>query len=284
MPEAIQSVDFKGLSLAAARRAIVPVLRERGLEEPEREARLLIELATRMTAERVLLEEGRPLTADEATELSGFLKRRLGRVFEVTRAVLDPRPETETLIDAVLEHVDATGGRGRALRLLDVGTGSGAIMVTLLKELPNATGLGTDVSPAALEVAKANARRHGVEGRVTFEVRRSLDGIAGPFDVLVSNPPYIARGDLAGLAPEVRNFDPPEALDGGADGLDIYRQIARRAGEVVPHGLLALEVGAGQANDVGRIFTEALAGACKGPILRADLGGHARCVAVLTHS
>jgi release factor glutamine methyltransferase len=244
-----------------------------------------------------LLSDARLLTAGEAKSLAEALTRRLaheplsrirgerdfyGRTFAITQAVLDPRPDTETLIDLVLQWADETGGRDRPLDIIDIGTGSGAILITLLAELPRATGLGTDVSPDALVVARSNAVRNAVAGRARFELAHALDGIDGPFDILVSNPPYIPSADVLILEAAVRDYDPAMALDGGPDGLCMYRQIAARAGSVVPSGLIALEVGAGQAADVSRILTENVENRRGTPWTRADLGGHDRTVALLT--
>ncbi|MGE5267457.1 MAG: N5-glutamine methyltransferase family protein, partial [Deltaproteobacteria bacterium] len=173
--------------------------------------------------------------------------------------------------------------RDRPLRILDVGTGSGCILATLLAELPAARGVGTDISEAALEVARSNARRNGVSARARFEIARSLQSIEETFDVLVSNPPYIPAADVALLAPEVRKYDPLVALDGGPDGLAIYREIAAKAGTVVPAGLIAVEVGAGQASDVARILALSVENRAGPPWTRSDLGGHERTVALLTH-
>jgi release factor glutamine methyltransferase len=233
----------------------------------------------------------------EAQRLADAVRRRLaheplsrikgergfyGRIFTVSPAVLDPRPETETLIDLVLQWVDESGGRQRPLSIIDVGTGSGCILITLLAEMSNATGLATDLSPGALAIARANATRHGVVARARFTEARSLNGIDGPFDVLASNPPYIPTTDIPDLDPGVREYDPRLALDGGPDGLSVYRDIAARAGAVVPSGLIALEVGAGQAADVAQILTKSVENRAALPWTRTDLGGHARTVAMLT--
>ena len=295
MPEAISG--FEGKPLSVVRRAVRTMLSEAGFSEAEREARLLVQHATALMPEQVLLSDARLLTAGEAKSLAEALTRRLaheplsrirgerdfyGRTFAITPAVLDPRPETETLIDLVLQWADETGGRDRPLDIIDIGTGSGAILITLLAELPRATGLGTDVSPDALQVARSNAVRNAVAGRARFELAHALDGIDGPFDILVSNPPYIPSADVLRLEAAVRDYDPALALDGGPDGLRIYRQIAARAGAVVPSGLIALEVGAGQAADVSRILTENVENRRGTPWTRADLGGHDRTVALLT--
>lgn len=295
MPEAISG--FEGKPLSVVRRTVRTMLSEAGFSEAEREARLLVQHATALMPEQVLLSDARLLTAGEAKSLAEALTRRLaheplsrirgerdfyGRTFAITPAVLDPRPETETLIDLVLQWADETGGRDRPLDIIDIGTGSGAILITLLAELPRAAGLGTDVSPDALLVARSNAVRNAVAGRARFELAHALDGIDGPFDILVSNPPYIPSADVLRLEAAVRDYDPALALDGGPDGLRIYRQIAARAGAVVPSGLIALEVGAGQAADVSRILTENVENRRGTPWTRADLGGHDRTVALLT--
>lgn len=173
-----------------------------------------------------------------------------GRRFEVTDDVLDPRPETETLVAAALEHPFA--------EVLDLGTGTGCILLTLLAERDKATGVGTDLSQRALEVAARNARALGVEGRLWLTHSDWFAGIDGRFDLIVSNPPYIAADEMVGLAPEVRDHDPHMALTDGADGLTAYRQIAHRVGgHLTPKGRCLLEVGAGQAEDVAAIVRAA---------------------------
>ena len=267
--------------------------REEGLESPQRDARWLVAAAMGLASERLILEATLPVSAAAVDRIEAFSRRRLarepvsrilgeraffGRTFAVTPAVLDPRPETETVVEEVLRLVDERGWRERELRILDVGVGSGAILLTLLAELPRAHGLGSDVSRAALEVAERNAERLGVAARCSLVQARSLDGIGGTFDILVSNPPYIPRGEIGGLPRDVRNYDPVQALEGGEDGLDVYRELLDRIGEVVPDGLVVLEVGAGQAEAVA-----ALAGAAAGVMSESvgsarDLGGIERCV------
>ena len=144
------------------------------------------------------------------------------------------------------------------LRILDIGTGSGALLLALLSELPNAVGTATDISAAALDVARANAERSGLAGRCTFIACDIAAGVPGPFDLIVSNPPYVVHGEIASLAPEVRDYDPALALDGGADGLDAYRAIAAQArGLLAPGGKLIVELGAGQEAAVRALFTNA---------------------------
>ncbi len=191
--------------------------------------------------------------------------------FTVTAATLTPRPETETLVGAVLDRVD----RGRPLSLLDLGTGTGCLLLALLAELPAAHGTGVDLSEAAVRVAQGNAARLGLGARAGFVVGDWSRAIGGVFDVVVANPPYVATGELDGLAPEVR-AEPILALDGGADGLDAVRAIVPALPELVAEdGLAALEVGAGQAPAVEAMLASLGEGAVE---TVDDLAGIARCV------
>jgi release factor glutamine methyltransferase len=198
------------------------------------------------------------ITAREArTPVSHITGERefWGRSFHVTCAVLDPRPETETLIAHVLEGPPAR-------RILDLGTGSGCILLTLLAEWPQATGLGIDISAAALEVAAGNARRLGVEERAQLAVGDWCAGLVETFDLIVSNPPYIAASEMPGLSPEVRLHEPLNALtpdpDPGGDGLEAYRRIAAcAASHLGPEGRLLLEIGPTQGAAVQQILADA---------------------------
>lgn len=194
-----------------------------------------------------------------------------GREFLVGPGVLIPRPETELLID---EAKAAAMGR-RTPRLADVGTGSGCLAVTLALELPSAVVIATDISAEALTIARGNAAAHEVGGRVTFVETSYLTGIAGAFDVIVANPPYIRDGDGPGLAPEVRDHEPSDALFGGSDGLRDIKAIAQAATTALkPGGVLIMEIGLGQAKAVAAVLTEAGLG---GDLtLRRDLQGIAR--------
>jgi release factor glutamine methyltransferase len=195
-----------------------------------------------------------------------------GRLFRVTADVLDPRPDTEILVEAVLARMP----QDAALRMLDLGTGSGAIILSLLAERPMATGVAVDVSPAALAVAAQNAECLGVAARFAAIEGAWFQNVSGVFDVIVSNPPYIEAGDIPRLTQDVRDYDPHLALDGGADGLVCYRAIAQGAAAfLAPGGVLAVEIGAGQARDVEAIFNQ------NGFFLEKaheDLGGHLRCL------
>lgn len=199
-----------------------------------------------------------------------------GLPFDLSPETLVPRPDTETLVETALA---LRADRRRPLRILDLGTGSGCILVALLTECPNAFGIGVDRSTRALAQARRNAERNGVGGRAGFACTDWTAGLQGAFDLVVSNPPYIASATIADLATEVREHDPVAALDGGADGLDAYRRILRSltAGPVrlAAGGALALEVGYDQAESVSRLGSEA--GLGEGRIVR-DLAGHARVV------
>ena len=261
-------------------------LRAAGVPEPERDARLLYRWAAEMEGPALAAALAGPATPGEAARfdraiaarearipLSHIVGTRLfwGRRFGVTADVLDPRPETETLVAHALEG-------GPARRILDLGTGSGCILLTLLAEWPEATGVGVDISPAALAVAAANAQALGVAQRAELRHADWCRGLAGPFDLIAANPPYVAEADLAALEPEVRRHEPRLALAGGPDGLDAYRRIAGAAGRLIaPGGRLLLEVGAGQAQAVAAILAEAGLGPAASV---ADLDGRERVVVV----
>jgi release factor glutamine methyltransferase len=202
-----------------------------------------------------------------------ILGRRMfwGHWFKVTGDVLDPRPETETLVAAALAG-PAPG------RILDLGTGSGAILLTLLAEWPLASGVGTDASAAALAVAAENATAFGLDGRAEFRLADWWEGVAGQFDLVVSNPPYIPAAELAGLAPDVRDWEPAGALSPGPTGLESYRCIAAGLDAGLADGGRALfEIGAGQGAGVAAIFRAAGFGAVE---VAADMDGRDRIVTV----
>lgn len=293
-------------TLGAAVAMLTRAFAEAGLDGPARDARVLVQAAAGVGAERLLANPDRTLDAEAAVRALAFCRRRLarepvarilgrrefyGRTFEIGPDVLDPRPDTETLVDLALGLVREAASAGRRLRILDVGTGSGCIAVTLLAELTTVEVVATDVSAAALTLARRNAAIHGVVDRLDFVLTDVADGIAGPFDLIVSNPPYIAPNVIATLEPEVRCHDPVLALDGGADGLTIYRRLAIVAPRLlVAGGWLAVEVGIAQAGAVEEIFAKELWGApdlafLAGAVHAArDLAGVHRCVAVQAHS
>ncbi|HZC57820.1 MAG TPA: peptide chain release factor N(5)-glutamine methyltransferase [Xanthobacteraceae bacterium] len=259
-------------TIESVRRAWAEAFQAAGLDSPQLDARLLVGHALGLDRAALLASGARPLLADEANAIATLAHRRLAHEpvarivgakefwsldLRIDEATLVPRPETETVVEAALAAIDRHGSRTRVLRIADLGTGSGAILLALLSELNNAFGVGSDLNPRALSVARDNARRLGLR-RAAFVACDLAAALAGPFDLIVSNPPYIASSDIATLAPEVRLFDPRLALDGGADGLDFYRAIAAVApARLAPGGAIVLELGAGQAEPVATIFAAA---------------------------
>jgi release factor glutamine methyltransferase len=270
------------------------ILRQAGIETPELDARVLLCHAAGLSHETYIARAREALPADAAPRLERAIARRLarepvaritgarefyGRSFVLGKDTLDPRPDTETLIEAALDIVRKQGWQEKPLKLLDLGTGTGCILVTLLAELPLATGLGTDLSLGALAVAAANATAHGVASRAAFAVADWLDAVSGKFDLILSNPPYLAAGEIAGLAKEVAVHDPLLALDGGPDGLEAYRHIAMRARDMLTaDGRLLVEIGPGQEEDVTAIFARAGLAPKRGEGQR-DLAGRPRVIA-----
>ena len=274
-------------NVAAALGSAAAVLRAAGIDAPRREARLLMQHALGLRPEALLAGDARPLDDAEARRLAAFVRRRAGREplayvtgvrefwsleFAVDGSALVPRPETETVVEAVLARAAQLPPRPR---LLDFGTGSGCLLVALLSELHGATGLGIDISAAAVSLARANAARHGLDGRASFVVADWGAPLATRFDVVVSNPPYVAAEALASLAPEIVSHEPRTALAGGADGYACYRRLAPQIARLLaPAGLAAIEVGAGMADEVASLFAaEGLAEIDR----RRDLAGIDRC-------
>jgi release factor glutamine methyltransferase len=269
------------------------VLREAGIETPELDARLLLCHAVELTHESFVKRAGEALPPEAVLRLDESIRRRTrrepvsritgarefyGRSFLVNADVLDPRPDTETLIAAALDLVEKRDGRDRPLRVLDLGTGTGCILLTLLAELPKATGLGTDLSPGALRIAKANAERLGLASRASLLRSDWLDGVSGTFDLIVSNPPYIDSAEIGRLAPEVALHDPHLALDGGPDGLAAYRRVAAGAAKLlVPQGQILVEIGASQASAVADLLRDA-GFLVESASPRLDLAGRPRVV------
>jgi release factor glutamine methyltransferase len=260
------------LTVGGARRAWANRFRTGGIDTPELDARILLGHGLGLDHAALAAAEARALSVEEETAIAALAQRRLAREpvsrilgwkefwslkLRIDAATLVPRPETETVVEAALAAVEARGSRAQTLRIADLGTGSGAILLALLSELPNASGVGTDVSAAALRVARGNARRLGLT-HAHFVACDMTTALRGPLDLIVCNPPYIASGEIAALAPEVCEFDPRRALDGGPDGLDYYRAIAASAPALLsPHGVLVVELGAGQAEPVAALFAAA---------------------------
>jgi release factor glutamine methyltransferase len=267
---AAAAIPIAAFTVGAARRKWTAQFRAGGIETPELDARILVGHALGLDHTGLAAAEARRLNAQEEDVIAALAGRRLAHEpvariigtkefwsleLRIDAATLVPRPETETVVAATLAAIDDRGPRTRALRIADLGTGSGAILLPLLAELPHAFGVGSDVDPRALAIAGDNARRLGLSG-ARFVACDLLAALRGPFDVIVSNPPYIAASDIAGLPPEVRLFDPHRALDGGRDGLDFYRAIAANAPALLaPGGVVVVELGAGQAEPVAALFT-----------------------------
>ena len=261
------ALDF---TVAGMRRSLAQQFRAAGLESANIDARILVGHALCLDHAALATVGDRPLNAEERQAIAALAHRRLAREpvariigskefwslpLRIDASTLVPRPETETVVEVALAAIDANGARTRALRIADLGTGSGALLLALLSELPNATGIGTDISIDALTIARANAQRLGIAGAV-FVAGDMARPLGAPLDLIVSNPPYIASGELAALAPEVRVFDPRSTLDGGADGLEFYRALAASAPALLkPGGALVVEISAGQADAVARLFS-----------------------------
>lgn len=260
-----------------------------GVETPLLDARLLILAALKLdalalltapdaTVEPASIELARSLVARRAAHepVARILGERefRGLRFQLSPGTLEPRPDSEVVVEAALDAVSERNGA--PLRLLDLGTGTGCLLIALLAALPGASGTGIDQSADALVTARANAVLNDVAGRSTFAQGDWLDGLVGPYDLVISNPPYITRSDMARLSPEVRLHDPAAALDGGEDGLDAYRQLSKALLPVLaPDAVVVIEIGAGQAGDVTALFVDA---GFERTTTRADLGGHIRAL------
>lgn len=248
-----------------ALRHAVPLLREAGIEDGSRDARVLLAHALGIGHDRLTLKLQDEMTAPQEALYASALAARVARQpvaqitgrrlfwglsFRVTRDTLDPRPETETLVAEAL--------RVPFLKLLDLGTGTGCILLSCLNGMPMARGLGTDISDAALQVAVGNTRDLGLEARARFRKSDWFANVTGAYDLIVSNPPYIAEAEMPGLAPEVRDWEPHLALTPGGDGLDPYRIIARGASaRLMPGGRLLVEIGPTQGATVSALFRAA---------------------------
>ncbi len=291
------------VTIARTLTAATARLKKAGVEDPRRDARLLTAAALEVGPEHLIAHSERILEEAEATRIEVSMARRAAREpvsrilgrrgfwsleLEITPDTLDPRPDSEALVAAVLARIGAQGLVGAPLSVLDLGTGSGCLLLALLSELPAATGLGLDISAAALDVARRNARNLGLSDRARFEVGDwagdwpgdspgdSAAGLANSWQVIVSNPPYITDSEIGDLAPEVARYDPKLALTAGSDGLDAYRNLLPRAARLLERGgVLALEVGRGQQDAV----TGLLAASGLTPLSRHwDLGGIERCL------
>jgi len=259
-----------------------------GVDEPRRQARRLLAAAIELSAAELFAHPETALTAAQEARVAQMLSRMIAREplsrnigkrefwgleFVLSADTLDPRPESESVVETVLARLP---DRTLAYRFLDLGNGTGCLLLALLSEFPRAIGVGIDVAAGAARAARQNARRLGLGERAHFAVGDWAAAIAGRFDAVVANPPYIATPAIPGLMPEVRDYDPHRALDGGADGLAAYRRIAADVPRLLlPGGLFAAEIGAGQADCVAVILARnglAVDG------FAADLAGIIRCV------
>lgn len=246
---------------------------EAGIADPATDARLLVAGLLGLSATEMLTRANEAPANDRIAAIDAAIERRLqhepvhrilgerefyGLPLSLSAGTLEPRPDTEILVDVMLPYLRNLATSGADLHILDIGTGTGAICLALLSELPQAKGIGSDISSGALVTAKANAARNGLQQR--FETLQSswFENIDGRFHAIVSNPPYIASKVVHDLAPEVTKFDPAAALDGGPDGLDAYRAIAKDAARFLrPDGIVGLEIGYDQRDDVTAVFEAA---------------------------
>jgi release factor glutamine methyltransferase len=246
-----------GDDVATALDTIADLLKDAGIDTARLDARLFVGAATGESAAGLIARPERLLSAQESDLLSAMTARRCAREpmahilgrrefwsldFEVSADVLTPRPDSETLIEAASQYVPAAG---QSFRVLDLGTGSGCLLLALLHEYPAASGVGVDISPAAIALAGRNAERLGLDARSSFMVGDWTASITGRFDIVMSNPPYIASHEIEDLEPEVVRYEPRGALDGGGDGLDAYRALLPRMPEILaPGGTVLFELGA----------------------------------------
>ena len=263
-----------------------------GIDTPDLDARILVLHATGMKREDLIMHGDYSVTNEQAQNVQDFEARRLagepvsrilgqrefyGMAFQLSEQTLDPRPDTEILVETVLKNIEDPD---RAYRILDLGTGTGCIVLSLLASLPNATAVAVDISEDAVATANKNAEELGLLKRCDIRVldwkEKDAAKLLGQFDLLVSNPPYIRTLDIETLSLEVKGFDPYVALDGGTDGLDCYREIT----EILPYmlkedGICAVEIGWDQAEDVKKILYNA---GFTQQIVEKDLAGHDRCI------
>lgn len=267
------------------------ILSDAGIAGARRDASLLLADVLKTDTNILYLEPDRALKVDQQARFQRAVERRAAREpishilghrefwsldFLVGPEVLDPRPDSETLIEVVLE---ARKSGQEISSILDLGVGSGCLLLSLLSEIETATGLGVDQSRAAIEIAEQNAKQLGLGSRATFVQGNWCDGVKEKFDLVISNPPYIPVADIDRLQPEVKNFEPRAALVGGADGLECYRDIISMVRpRMKPNSMIIFEVGAGQAQQVAKLIQKAEFSS----ILRhKDLASVERCVSAI---
>ena len=276
------------LTIGALYQELAEELAAAGIEEPRLEARMLMSFAAGIEQSRIIGHPEDKMAAKTAATLNKFAERRKSGEpmayitgqkefwslnFKVTRDTLIPRPDSETLIEAVLgEFPD----KSASPRILDLGTGSGCLLLALLSELPNATGLGLDINPKSCKIAQENVENLGLTSRAKITNNDWMTGLEGKFDIIISNPPYIVESEIASLESAVNQFEPHQALSGGADGLAAYRSIAAQCmAHLSPEGLLAVECGIGQVPDIKEIF---LNNNLKVNSIHRDIANVERCI------
>lgn len=284
------SVHSGAMARGEVYRSLLDQFRAAKIPSADLDARLLMTAATQVDEVALIADPHKLVEPQFLDVLQGYVHRRLsgepvsrilgrrefwGLSFSLNGATLDPRPDSETLVEAVLDHVT---GKGASVSILDLGTGTGCLLLALLSELPEAQGIGIDCSPEAVTAARHNADRLGLADRVAFRVGNWGEGLERPFDLILSNPPYIPTADIDGLSQAVRSHDPLTALDGGDDGLAAYREIAQETQRLLdPDGAAFWELGIGQADDVSGIAEGAGLEVCG---LHPDLAGIPRVLKV----
>ena len=282
---------MSGVTIEEARRLLAERFRSAGIDSADIDARLLVGAIMGLDLTGLITSASHVLTKSEGSLLAGFAERRdkgepvarilghkefWGLPLALSPETLVPRPDTETVVELALEML-RKGPANKPSRIADLGTGTGAILLALLSELPDATGIGTDISEGALATAEDNAVQLGLAARASFIRCDYASELTGPFDLIVSNPPYVATGDIAGLAREVRDHDPLQALDGGPDGLAAYRALIPQAARLLAGGAaLVVEAGQGQAHEIEALMTAA--GLTPQSPPKADLAGIFRAV------
>lgn len=275
-------------TLSTVLRGAAEELRSAGVPDAMSDARILASAALGLSREDMLREPHREIDPDRLVAFGEMIARRRARApvsrilgarefrslaFRLGPDTLDPRPDSEIIVEAAVDYGQRFPG---PVRILDIGTGTGCLLLAVLNELPGAVGTGTDIARGAVEIAAINADTHNLSDRATFVCANWTDGIEGAFDVILSNPPYIETAEIAALVPEVSGHDPVTALDGGADGLGAYRDLADRlARSLSPEGVAVMEIGATQSVAVERIFARAGFPLVE---IRQDFGGHPRCL------
>lgn len=285
--------SFTGMPVETARRLLAARFKSGAIDSAELDARILVGAVLGLDLSGLIAAANRPVTKEQSVHLENFARRRFagepvarilgtkefwGLSLQISPATLVPRPDTETVVEMALEIWRAERHPACPLRIADIGTGSGAILLALLSELPAGRGVGTDISPAALQTAAGNAAHLGLAPHAAFVACDYAAALSGVFDLIVSNPPYIRTAEIAGLADEVHKYDPPRALDGGADGLDAYRTLVPQAARLLaPGGTLIVEAGCGQSGQIQGLMMAAGLMLDRSP--RSDLAGIPRAIA-----